>query len=193
MLVALALDALPTADAKVLDAALGTPLTPDEVAHLCRLIDSSGARLQVEDVISQLTDRSLSALAAADVTDRARGVLEGLAAEATHDGPSRRPALTGITATSARSLPFERDGVPVNTGNASVQPPTSASACARRLTSEPRFSRRASMGRPGSVSSGVNSQVSISRSSQPPSASRVSRPGTPLTIAPSITSSAGTC
>ena len=83
VLVALALDALPTPDAKVLDAALGTPLSPDEVAHLCRLIDSSGARMQVEDVISELHDRSLNALASADVTDHARVVLEGLASEAT--------------------------------------------------------------------------------------------------------------
>jgi len=83
VLVALALDALPTADAKVLDAALGTPLAPDDVAHLCGLIDSSGARMQVEEVISELTYRSLNALAAADLHDRARGVLEDLAAEAT--------------------------------------------------------------------------------------------------------------
>ena len=34
-------------------------------------------------MISQLTERSLAALAAADVTDRARGVLAGLAEEAT--------------------------------------------------------------------------------------------------------------
>ena len=83
VLIALALDALPTADAKVLDAGLGTPLSPDEVAQLCELIDSSGARMQVEEVISELTYRSLNALAAADVTDHARVVLEGLASEAT--------------------------------------------------------------------------------------------------------------
>lgn len=83
VLVALALDALPSADAKVLDAALGTALSADDVDHLCRLIDSSGARMQVEEVIGELTYRSLGALAAADVTDHARGVLEGLAGEAT--------------------------------------------------------------------------------------------------------------
>jgi geranylgeranyl diphosphate synthase type I len=83
VLVALALDALPTTDAKVLDAALGTPLTPDEVAHLCDLIDSSGARVQVEEVITELTNRSLNALAAAELNDQARGVLEILAADAT--------------------------------------------------------------------------------------------------------------
>src|SRR4051794_1482056 len=83
VLVALALDALPTADAKVLDAALGTQLTAEDVAHLCALIDSSGARVQVEEVITELTDRSLKALAAADVTDHPRGVLEGLAGQVT--------------------------------------------------------------------------------------------------------------
>ncbi len=83
VLVALALDALPSADAKVLDSALGTPLSPEDVAHLCDLIDSSGARMQVEEVISELTYRSLNALAAADVNDHTRVVLEGLAGEAT--------------------------------------------------------------------------------------------------------------
>ena len=67
-----------------------------------------------------------------------------------------------------------------------------AIACARRLTSEPRFSRRASIGRPGRVSSAVKSHSRISRSSQPPSENSVSRPGTPLTISPSRISSAGT-
>ena len=83
VLVSLALDALPVADAKVLDSALGTALDPDQVEHLCRLIDDSGARIQVEAVISQLTERSLAALAASDITDTARGVLAGLAAQVT--------------------------------------------------------------------------------------------------------------
>jgi len=83
VLVSLALDALPAVDAKVLDAALGTALEPGQVEHLCRLIDESGARMQVEAVISQLTQRSLAALASAEVTDRARGVLAGLAAQVT--------------------------------------------------------------------------------------------------------------
>ncbi len=83
VLVSLALDALPPAEAKVLDQALGTALAPDQVEQLCRLIDASGARQQVESVISQLTERSLAALAAADVADRARVVLAGLAAQVT--------------------------------------------------------------------------------------------------------------
>ncbi len=83
VLISLALDALPVADAKVLDSALGTALDPEQVEHLCRLIDDSGARGQVEAVITQLTDRSLAALAAADVADSARGVLAGLAAQVT--------------------------------------------------------------------------------------------------------------
>ncbi len=83
VLVALALDILPSAEAKVLDAALGTTLDPDQVEHLCRLIDTSGAREQVEQVIGELTDRSLQALATADIDGRARHVLERLAADAT--------------------------------------------------------------------------------------------------------------
>ena len=83
VLVSLALDALPAADAKVLDTSLGTALDPAQVEHLCTLIDESGARAHVETVITQLTERSLAALAAADITDRARGVLTGLAADAT--------------------------------------------------------------------------------------------------------------
>ncbi len=83
VLVSLALDALPAAEAKLLDSGLGTALDSTQVERLCRLIDESGARQQVEAVITQLTERSLAALAAADVTDRARSVLTGLAAEAT--------------------------------------------------------------------------------------------------------------
>ncbi len=83
VLVALALDALPLAEAKLLDTSLGTPLDDAQVQRLRSLIDSSGAREQVERVISELTSRSLEALAAADITDEARVVLTGLASEAT--------------------------------------------------------------------------------------------------------------
>jgi geranylgeranyl diphosphate synthase type I len=83
VLVSLALDALPSREAGMLDSALGTALDPDRVEQLCELIDGSGARAQVETVISELTDRSLRARESADITDRARGVLAGLAAEAT--------------------------------------------------------------------------------------------------------------
>jgi geranylgeranyl diphosphate synthase type I len=83
VLVALALDALPPAEAKLLDTSLGTPLDEDKVQQLRALIDSSGARAQVESVITALTSRSLEALAAADIDDGAREVLGGLAAEAT--------------------------------------------------------------------------------------------------------------
>jgi geranylgeranyl diphosphate synthase type I len=83
VLIALALDALPSEDAKVLDSRLGTQLTVGEVRHLRALIESSGARDQVEDVITQLTDRALAALDAADITDGARAVLRRLAADAT--------------------------------------------------------------------------------------------------------------
>ncbi len=83
VLVALALDALGTEQARTLDAGLGTPLSPVQVEELCHLIDTSGARAQVETVITELTDRSLAALAAADISEPARTALEGLAAEAT--------------------------------------------------------------------------------------------------------------
>ena len=82
VLVALALDALPPAEAKLLDTSLGTPLDQERVQQLRALIDSSGARQQVESVITALTARSLEALAAADIDDGAREVLGGLAAEA---------------------------------------------------------------------------------------------------------------
>src|SRR4029079_17489293 len=59
-----------------------------------------------------------------------------------------------------------------------------AIACARRLTSAPRFSRSASIGRPGRSAS-VKSQAMISRSSYRPSWSSVSRPPRPLTGTPS--------
>jgi geranylgeranyl diphosphate synthase, type I len=83
VLVALALDALPSAEAAELDAALGTALQPRQVERLCRLIDGSGAREQVEQVITELTERSLRALASANISSRARHVLAGLAADAT--------------------------------------------------------------------------------------------------------------
>lgn len=84
VLVALALDAAPAADAARLDAALGTSLTPDEVDDLRRVIDSSGAHRQVEEAISALADRAVSALDAAGGLDaRAVGVLRELAAAAT--------------------------------------------------------------------------------------------------------------
>jgi geranylgeranyl diphosphate synthase type I len=83
VLVALALDGLPSDEARHLDSRLGTPLDVAEVEHLRALIDRSGAREQVEEVITQLTHRALAALDAAAITDGARTVLRGLAADAT--------------------------------------------------------------------------------------------------------------
>lgn len=79
VLVALALDAAPPAEAKELDAALGTPLTAAQVEQLRRIIDDSGAHAQVEAVIEQLAGHALSALDRADVDPGAREVLRGLA------------------------------------------------------------------------------------------------------------------
>jgi len=84
VLVALALDAAPSAEAAELDAALGSALTPGQVERLRGIIDDSGARAQVEAVIEQLGGLALEALDRADVDDGAREVLRGLARAVTH-------------------------------------------------------------------------------------------------------------
>ena len=84
VLVALALDAAPPAEAAVLEAALGTPAAAAQVARLREIIDASGAHAQVEHVIGELSLRALAALDRARVDDAARGVLRKLAAAATH-------------------------------------------------------------------------------------------------------------
>jgi geranylgeranyl diphosphate synthase, type I len=83
VLVALALDAAPADEAARLDAALGTPLSPDQVAELRGVIDRSGAHHQVEEVISQLAGRATEALARADLDEGACVVLHELADAAT--------------------------------------------------------------------------------------------------------------
>ena len=83
VLVALALDAAPAADAARLDAALGTSLSQPDVAELLRIIDSSGAREQVEQVIGELASTATGALPEADLDSRARDVLLELATAAT--------------------------------------------------------------------------------------------------------------
>jgi geranylgeranyl diphosphate synthase, type I len=83
VLVALALDAAAPADAARLDAALGTALSPDDVAELRAIINGSGAHEQVETVIEELAARAVQALDAAAVDGTAREVLRGLAAAAT--------------------------------------------------------------------------------------------------------------
>lgn len=83
VLVALALDRAADADARVLDARLGTKLDSDDVAELRRIIDSCGAHSEVEKMIGELTDRALENLAKAPFTERARHVLRGLATAAT--------------------------------------------------------------------------------------------------------------
>ena len=83
VLVALALHGAPADDARRLDAALGSPLTLDEVDGLRRIIEASGAHAEVERRIEALTVESLAALDAAPVSDLARDVLRELAAAAT--------------------------------------------------------------------------------------------------------------
>lgn len=83
VLVALALDAAPDEDAALLDASLGTDLSPDLLARLRAVIDDSGAHAQVEQVIEQLVAHALTALDATAAPDDARDVLRHLAAAAT--------------------------------------------------------------------------------------------------------------
>jgi len=83
VLVALALDRAPAADAELLDRALGTPLTASQVAELRGVIDDSGAHAEVERVIDDLTGQALGALDRAPVTTTARSALRDLAAAAT--------------------------------------------------------------------------------------------------------------
>ncbi|CAN5536488.1 polyprenyl synthetase family protein [soil metagenome] len=83
VLVALALDAAPAADAALLDRSLGTRLSPPEVARLREVIEASGAHAQVEAVIGELAGIAVAALDRADVDEHAREVLRGLAAAVT--------------------------------------------------------------------------------------------------------------
>jgi geranylgeranyl diphosphate synthase type I len=83
VLVALALDAAPAADAARLDAALGTALSVEQVADLRRVIDESGAHAQLEEVIDDLVTLALTKLDASSVLEPARAVLRDLAAAAT--------------------------------------------------------------------------------------------------------------
>ncbi|GGO69735.1 polyprenyl synthetase family protein [Nocardioides deserti] len=83
VLVALALDAAPDADAALLDRSLGTPLDEAAVEQLRGIIDSSGARAQVEAVIEQLSELAVAALDRAPVDPAARDALRALADAAT--------------------------------------------------------------------------------------------------------------
>jgi geranylgeranyl diphosphate synthase type I len=87
VLVALALETAPAAEAERLDAALGSALSVDEVAELRGIIDRSGAHAQVETMIDELAQGAVSALAdaraAVGLDEHACAVLEGLAAAAT--------------------------------------------------------------------------------------------------------------
>ncbi len=83
VLVALALDAAPPADAALLDRSLGTPLSPPEVERLREVIDASGAHAQVEAVIGELASIAVGALDQESFDPSAREVLRGLAAAVT--------------------------------------------------------------------------------------------------------------
>lgn len=83
VLIALALDGLDQSSAQLLDQSLGRELDENQVAQLRELIEKSGAREQVEQVIEQLTQTALTALEQAGVTEVSRVALHTLAEQAT--------------------------------------------------------------------------------------------------------------
>jgi geranylgeranyl diphosphate synthase type I len=83
VLVALALDGAPAAEARLLDTSLGRPLDEAEVATLRGVIERSGAQAAVEQAIRDLTGHALTALEAAPVSGTAREALRDLAEAAT--------------------------------------------------------------------------------------------------------------
>ena len=117
VLVALALDAASPADAAVLDEALGRRLSLDEVEELRRIIDSSGAQAQVEQVIEELARLAVGALDVAAIDDTAREVLRELASAATQRVrlvEARQPQVGALAAEQhaqrGRARPQDLDG-----------------------------------------------------------------------------------
>ena len=83
-LIAMALTAATPAQVSVVRRHLGDPhLSPTGVAELRQIIDETGALARVEDLIAELTEVALAALATAAVHDDAREALEELAVAAT--------------------------------------------------------------------------------------------------------------
>ncbi len=145
VLVALALDAAPPAAAARLDDALGTPLGEADVDELRAIIEDSGARAQVEEVIGHLADRAVGSLRSADVDDGARVVLTELAAAAASSAsatstvrfPSTRSSPAGLPVAavspntpsrSSRSWNASPTGSPYAVSSASVSGPAPARA-----------------------------------------------------------------
>ena len=83
VLTAFALQNLDVDAASRLDRSLGTELGAEDISELCDLIEASGARTMVEDLISSLTAQSLTALEQAPIQESARVVLRQLAQAAT--------------------------------------------------------------------------------------------------------------
>ena len=83
VLVALALDSASDDDAALLDRALGRPLDDEQVERLRTIFTTSGAREQVEEVITALTERATDSLDRSGLDPGARSVLTRLATAAT--------------------------------------------------------------------------------------------------------------
>jgi geranylgeranyl diphosphate synthase type I len=83
VLVALALQGAPADQAARLEKQLGSELSSADVAELRGIIEGSGAHTEVEKLIGELTERSLTALEQAPIASSARDVLRDLARAAT--------------------------------------------------------------------------------------------------------------
>ncbi|HMS37018.1 MAG TPA: polyprenyl synthetase family protein, partial [Arachnia sp.] len=80
VLVLTALASADPGDAAELDALLGSPgLTDADVARAAALIEASGARARVEQLIDDRTDEALAILDAAEMTEEGRAALARLA------------------------------------------------------------------------------------------------------------------
>ncbi|MFZ2503596.1 MAG: polyprenyl synthetase family protein [Nocardioides sp.] len=83
VLVALALDNANQAEAQLLNRSLGAEIDGAGIVRLRDIIESSGAKAQVEAAIELLTDRAVAALTKAQLTESATAALTDLATAAT--------------------------------------------------------------------------------------------------------------
>ena len=150
VLVALALDAASPADAALLDRSLGTDLSPDRGRRAApdhRLLRRRTPRSRRSSTSSPSHAVTLARRAPASTSTPPRssaGWRRRRPSAPSDAVTNRRPAHTPLVTNRRFVALISADG-----DQSSRVRRQSAIACARRLTSEPRFSRSASIGRPG--------------------------------------------